>query len=283
MHRNWKEKGMSIAESWRDKIFVVSDTMALIRNDNLIGFAAATPGKAVPPGLEQVDGKLRIPHNARVRVTDVKIMPAAGKSKQIFARTTSEDGALFFGWTFSQNFQDKFINETMGSVAKGSPDDKFGPAAAWSRGTYLGQVELVSIVDSEFHLEKMSLPTMAPYFEMVGAARKDDIFVSINSGFRSFPEQEVLFQKFKADPAHNPEAAAPGTSKHQNGIALDINVGGATGDPVYDWLSMNATSFGFVRTVNNEPWHWEHDLAKAESARMAGNFKAPNVVDTKFA
>lgn len=274
---------MSIAESWRDKTFVVADPKALIRNDNLLSFATVEPGKAVPPGLEQIGGNLRIPHNARVRVTDVRIMPAAGKSRQIFARTTSEDGANFLGWTFSQNFEDKFINETMGSVPKGAPEDQFGSAAAWSAGNYLGQVELVSIVDSEFHIEKMSLPTTTPYFAMVNAARQDKIFISINSGFRSYPEQEVLFKAFQNDPAHNPEAAKPGTSKHQNGVALDINVGGATGDPVYDWLAANATSFGFVRTVNNEPWHWEHDPQRAGAAKTAGKFKTPNVVDTKFA
>ncbi|HYD07913.1 MAG TPA: M15 family metallopeptidase [Reyranella sp.] len=274
---------MSIAESWRDKTFLISDAKALIRNDNLLGFATVEPGKVVPPGLEQIGPNLRIPRNTRVRVTDVKIMPAAGKSRQIFARTTSEDGATFLGWTFSQNFEDKFVNETMGSVPKGAADDRFGAAAAWSGGNYLGQVELVGIVDSEFHIEKMSLPMTTPYFAMVGAARADKIFISINSGFRSFPEQDALFKAFKANPAQNPEAAEPGKSKHQNGIALDINVGGATGDPVYDWLALNATSFGFVRTVNNEPWHWEHDPARATAAKIAGKFKTPNVVDTKFA
>ena len=39
----------------------------------------------------------------------------------------------------------------------------------------------------------------------------------------------------------------------------------------------DATSFGFVRAVNGEPWHWELDPAKAAAARGQGVCTAPNV------
>lgn len=69
----------------------------------------------------------------------------------------------------------------------------------------------------------------------------------------------------------SPETAPPGTSKHGNGIALDINTG--TRRPElwpppksfaklipenYKWLVKNSWKFNFVRTVGNEEWHFEH-------------------------
>lgn len=50
-------------------------------------------------------------------------------------------------------------------------------------------------------------------------------------------------------------AAAPGTSNHGIGLAVDLN---SSAKGVYSWLSKNAHKFGFVRTVASEKWHWEH-------------------------
>ena len=101
--------------------------------------------------------------------------------------------------------------------------------------------------------------------------------LAIHSGFRSFPEQALLFDGFKKGiPGFN-LAAEPGKSKHQNGIAFDIDVPGGLGNPTYDWLTQNAPARGFVRTVNGEPWHWEFDRNKAAIAVAAHTFKTSNV------
>ncbi len=73
--------------------------------------------------------------------------------------------------------------------------------------------------------------------------------MTINSAFRSYREQEALYEGFiKKLPGFN-TAAKPGASKHQNGVAFDIQVAGGAGDPCYDWLTKNAPQRGFVRTV----------------------------------
>lgn len=57
--------------------------------------------------------------------------------------------------------------------------------------------------------------------------------------------------------AERPEFAAPvGKSKHQQGLALDIAV--AEHPKTAEWLAANARAYGFRRTVEREPWHWEY-------------------------
>lgn len=70
--------------------------------------------------------------------------------------------------------------------------------------------------------------------------------------------------------AFSPQTAPPGSSKHGDGIAADLNVGsrkyfGANLNSTnYTWMIKNGYKFGFVRTVSSEEWHFEYqpELAK---------------------
>ncbi|WP_414631280.1 M15 family metallopeptidase [Achromobacter sp. UBA2119] len=105
------------------------------------------------------------------------------------------------------------------------------------------------------------------------------IKLAIDSGFRSYPEQKMLWDGFqKRLPGIN-LAAKPGNSNHQNGIALDISVRAADGNETYEWLKQYASAFGFVRTVNAEPWHREYDPARAQLAVQNGTYKIPSVTN----
>ena len=53
----------------------------------------------------------------------------------------------------------------------------------------------------------------------------------------------------------SPITAAPGTSKHGDSNAIDIQVNGGNSRE-YRWLVKNASKFGFVRDVQSETWHW---------------------------
>jgi hypothetical protein len=274
------EGKMSKIESFRDKPFVVADAEARLRNDDLVTFATYKPGELLPAGAK-VGGIKCIADGARVVVSEVKIAPTSAKTQAVFAKVSPAAGGAILGWTLAENFAGKFVNETLGMIPKGT--DQKGPTAAWEGGRFLRQADLVEIVDATRDIERLTLDMVDPYFAMVTKAASAGVTLTINSGFRSFPEQEILFDGFRRGlPGFN-RAAPPGTSPHQNGVALDIAVGGAAGDPVYDWLTENATGFGFVRTVNDEPWHWELRPQAANDARIAGRFKTPNVVDVKFA
>ena len=251
---------MPFSPSFIGKTFVVTNSNARIRDPNDLTVLTPTV----------------IPQGTQVLVTAVKTLPTGSKTRIVFANTTSVNGAVL-GWTSTRNFDGSFVNETLDLLPAAPGASQKGPNAAWSGGQFRGQVDLVEIVDHGLEIERMTLATADPYLQMVAAAKAAGISVAINSGFRSWPEQALLFQGFQQGlPGFN-LAAPPGSSNHQSGIALDIEVDGSMGSPIYGWLAKNATSFGFVRTVNGEPWHWEFDPPKATAAKNRGTCKAPGV------
>lgn len=254
---------MNLAESFRDKIFVVVDADARIRrDDDLMAFVPAAG-----------DGFQAIPKGTKVQIVEVKVAETGSRGSIVFGRATSVDGAQVFGWTSTRNLGGKFMNETIGVVRPLPRASRFGPNAAWSNGEFLGQLELAAIVDSKLELERLALKTIEPYLALVAAAAENGVLVLLNSGFRSYPEQKHLHDGFtRGLPGFN-TAAKPGFSKHQNGIAFDLSVPGGDGNPTYEWLKGHATGFGFVRTVSKEPWHWEFDEPRARLALAAGTFK----------
>lgn len=268
---------MSRTESYKDHMFTVEDADARIRSAaNLMQFEKFVAGDLLPPG-EQIGNFKRIPQGTQVKVDDVKLVQTGGKGSMIFARALSADGVKTFGWTSTANFRGKFINETLGAVEPKPGTDRFGPNAAWEAGQFLRQVTVVNIVDVTVEVERIALDMLDAYLGLVSAAAENNVRLAIHSGFRSFPEQALLFDGFKKGlPGFN-LAAEPGKSKHQNGIAFDIDVPGGLGNPTYDWLTQNAPARGFIRTVNDEPWHWEFDRNKAAIAVAAHTFKTSNV------
>jgi len=72
-----------------------------------------------------------------------------------------------------------------------------------------------------------------------------------------------------------PATAAPGFSKHQNGIAIDMSTSSRSSKTgMYNWLVNNAYKFGFIRTVSSEEWHFEYRPGKKTFDKVsAGNAK----------
>jgi hypothetical protein len=60
----------------------------------------------------------------------------------------------------------------------------------------------------------------------------------------------------------SPPTARPGTSLHEQGLAVDFSyVGGSTigyGSGAYEWLKANAANYGLYN-LPGEPWHWSVD------------------------
>jgi D-alanyl-D-alanine carboxypeptidase len=268
---------MSQTDSYIGKTFTVVDPDARIRRPgDLMEFQKYTAADPLPPG-EMVGNFKRVQQNTKVKVDDIEIVHTGSSGSIVFGHALSLDGATEFGWTSTRNFAGKFVNETLGELSPAPRAGKFGPNAAWAGGNFLGQRTLVEIVDAKLEIERIALDTLEPYLALVSAAAADSVSIAINSGFRSYPEQKLLFDGFKKHlPGFN-TAAPPGTSKHQNGIAFDIRVAGGDGDPVYEWLKKNGPAHGFIRTVNKEPWHWEFDKVKAAKAVANHTFKASNV------
>lgn len=93
------------------------------------------------------------------------------------------------------------------------------------------------------------------YWVMKQAALADGVDLHISSAFRTWDEQNYLYQCYLNQNCNNGNLAAPpGYSNHQSGHAFDLNT---HADGVLDWLNAHGAEYGFERTVPSEPWHWE--------------------------
>ncbi|CAM4091334.1 VanY-A/VanY-F/VanY-M family D-Ala-D-Ala carboxypeptidase [Lederbergia lenta] len=116
------------------------------------------------------------------------------------------------------------------------------------------------LLGSEIYLSK----EIAHIFsEMITDARKDGLHsFATTSGFRSFEEQNILYQEMGSL-----RALPPGYSEHNFGLALDV---GSTQMKMEDapegkWIGKNAWKYGFILRypkdktditgIQYEPWH----------------------------
>ena len=111
-------------------------------------------------------------------------------------------------------------------------------------------------------------------------AKKDGIYLSFLSGYRSINLQNDIFYSLKSirnqDAAQRARVSAPpGYSEHSTGFAIDI--GDATqrktdfevefeNTDAFKWLKKNAAKFHFKlsfhkdnKYINYEPWHWRFE------------------------
>lgn len=139
---------------------------------------------------------------------------------------------------------------------------------------------------NDYRVDERIYPDLQKMFD---AARYDGIFPLIHSAYRTAEYQQTLLDNKLATLAEQgmtgdeamKEAlrwiAAPGTSEHQLGLAIDITTEGAddTLESVYNWLENNSWKYGFIRRypsdksditgIGYEPWHYRYvgkDAAK---------------------
>jgi hypothetical protein len=131
---------------------------------------------------------------------------------------------------------------------------------------------IISCCTLQNHLVEKN--TAYDFLLMSNAAAKDGVSLKISSGFRTMEQQKALYEERKnhAVAKEKGVAAFPGTSNHQSGIAIDIDVKMHISDylrgsfsPEYLWLEKYGKEFGFDHAEGagvNEPWHWTHLVQK---------------------
>ena len=238
-------------QSYLNKTFVIDDPQARLRTgDDLLTWV-----------MENGQPKL-IPNGTEIRVIDARVL-----------RDIVYVNAENFGWTAATNLKNKFLNETLGEFPPQDNNQK-GPNAAWDDGNFLKQITLIQIVGADNQLKFISKDIADEYLALVDASAADGVLLPLKSGFRTYPKQAHLFDGWSRRlPGFN-LAAKPGFSNHQDGFAYDFAINGYEGNPRYDWLKRNGPRFGFVRTVNKEPWHWEFRPAIAQT----GAYKTDRVL-----
>jgi len=102
---------------------------------------------------------------------------------------------------------------------------------------------------------------------MLNAASADGIQLG-GSGYRDSSAQVALrsqncgssnYAIYQMSPSScSPPTARPGSSMHEQGLAIDFTEGGSVlsrGSAGYSWLAGNAAQYGFFN-LPSEPWHW---------------------------
>jgi len=122
---------------------------------------------------------------------------------------------------------------------------------------------------------QMRAQTLAAYRALLAAARREVAAVNVNRQtltiFSAYRSPEYDEARCESDGRCNGIDRAA-CSRHRTGLALDLNLGAASGYGVdstadanrlfqtrtraYVWLVYNADRFGFVNYAY-EPWHWE--------------------------
>lgn len=154
---------------------------------------------------------------------------------------------------------------------------------------------LVETDNNENNFHNFEDPTMKPtvdkviypyFLEMQKDAAKEGINIIVDSGYRSYEYQKVVWDSFleKVGLEETKKfVASPGTSEHQSGLAIDIAfiIGGTYTDDVKEnqretqWLFNNSYKYGFILRYPKgkeeitgysfEPWHYRFvglELAK---------------------
>lgn len=252
------------SRTYSGKTFVIDDPDARIRRaEDLTRFELGPGGNT--------DFKI-IPNGRSIRIDDTRMLPAGRGDFSLFVHALDAASGTMLGWTSVGNVKGRLIGHT---VAKRSPPagaTKTGANAAWEKGAFIGQITLVYLVGTNGDIAAVAEATIEPFLALAAAAAADGRSITVNSGFRTYLEQSYLYDGFKKKLAGFNRAAPPGSSNHESGIAFDLAVKPGPGNPNYEWMKKNATAHGFLRTVADEPWHWEYRPAQAATVRAAGLF-----------
>ena len=113
------------------------------------------------------------------------------------------------------------------------------------------KVELVTTKnawDEEIQVEKEAFEK---YKELKKTLEKEDVYIELDSVYRSVKDQQDLWNEWSADPEKGPEyvkkfVAVPGHSEHHTGLAIDICIR-KDGELIYDNDEMIAETEIFAK------------------------------------
>lgn len=187
-------------------------------------------------------------------------------------------------------------NETMPTVQAGDKQlrvpsyDLFKPGRIWTyvaKSAPLPESYTPSLIDipvAHGDADKsmqVASNISAPLQKLVEAAKGDGVGLMVASAYRSRADQTKLYDGFMTERGQEytvSHVAAPGTSEHQSGMAVDFSSSSPTCAANSDkcelnfvaigWLAKNAPKFGFIQRYpmgkqsitgfSNEEWHYRY-------------------------
>lgn len=126
-------------------------------------------------------------------------------------------------------------------------------------------------VDDEQMLSKVAC---IAFEEMVDAAKKEDLYILANSSYRSYQEQEDIYNTYKdlyGLKYAESYAARPGFSEHQTGLVVDVKSRDSrifADSKEFTWIKDHAHEYGFIMRYPKgkeditgykyEAWHYRY-------------------------
>lgn len=148
-----------------------------------------------------------------------------------------------------------------------APSTPTGPAPSPGGGTGTGAPDIVTVRGIP-----VARKIASRINDLLAAAAADGVTLGSASGFRTY-EQQIALRKQncgtsdydiykKPSSECDPQTAIPGTSRHEQGLAIDFTYNGSKinshDNPGFRWLAANAQRFGLYN-LPKEPWHWSVD------------------------
>ncbi len=96
-------------------------------------------------------------------------------------------------------------------------------------------------------------PAAQQLTRLIDDARAQGVTIGITDSYRTYDTQVDLVRR-KGLYSQGGLAAAPGTSDHGWGLAVDLRLD----DRAQAWMRANAERYGFAEDTPREPWHWAY-------------------------
>lgn len=202
------------------------------------------------------------PHAGTMPATDLNASLASSAKAGQFASGTAAGGLFTTGASFADILA-SVSPPGQTSTASVSPPGQTSLAAAASElnaqgvprslaGYGNGKIPPDALAPINGSGERLWSPAAEKLNAMMADAKAAGVSISVTDGYRTYDSQVRLAQQ-KGLYSQGGLAAAPGTSKHGWGVAVDLGLN-ATGQA---WMRQHAKEYGFVENVPREPWHWE--------------------------
>lgn len=153
-------------------------------------------------------------------------------------------------------------------------------------------VDGILIVNKKYYIDAQSDPgglsdeCVAAFDRLVSGAAADGIGIYALSDYRSYAEQEEIYNSYVAMYGYdgaNALCALPGHSEHQTGLAIDCatpDTGYFPGSAAAIWLDAHCAEYGFIirypygkdayTGYSYEPWHIRYVGSAAQDIQSSG-------------
>lgn len=114
-----------------------------------------------------------------------------------------------------------------------------------------GKVPSTALATLEGTRHQLWRPAATSFDALRAAAARDGVTIGITDSYRTYASQVDLAER-KGLYSQGGLAAAPGTSRHGWGMAVDLGLD----SKAQAWMRTHAGDYGFVEDTPREPWHW---------------------------